>query len=356
MEAAYFAAAADTAEGIVQLLSVFPNEAATTELKDKATAIQKTLGLLTKFSHNILKESDAIMGLVDVGPQLKTVDQFLRSAQTLMALGEGDLFESTTMLPLKKLTSIANSLAELNRRCCVSLDAKVGASTKATTEDPFSRTDSERHLISQGAFGATYRTSNDSDGSTRAAKRLNLAMLRAIGITAETLTHECKFLESLSHPHISRYFTPVLSPSDSSFTVMMEYIEGSTLADKVTCNPSPTPGELINWTTQLTSALQHLHNKGLQHRDLKPENVKVTADGQVKIVDFRLACIAGTNGKLLAGGLTVYSSYEKIVGLPYDGRDDMWALGCILLELLTRSRYSISYTPAKYAHPVCVLC
>jgi hypothetical protein len=342
MEAGYFAAAANTAKGIVQLLSIFPNEAAPTELQDKATAVQVTLGLLAKFSHNILKESDAILELVDVGAQLKAVDQFLRSAQTLIAVGESDLFEGTTMLPLKKLTSIANSLVELNRRCCISLDARAAASNGAATEDQSSGSDSDRHLVSQGAFGATYRTFNDSDGSARAAKRLNLAMLRSIGITAETLTHECNFLENLSHPHISRYFTPVLSPSSSIFTVMMEYIEGRTLADKVTCNPSPTPGELIDWTAQLTSALQYLHGKGLQHRDLKPENVKLTADGQVKIVDLRLVCIAGTNGKLLAGGLTVYSSYEKLVGQPYDGRDDMWALGCILLELLTRARYSMS--------------
>jgi serine/threonine protein kinase len=341
MEAVYIAAAANTAEGIVQLLSVFPKEAATTELKDKATAVQMTFGLLAKFSHNILKESDAILELVDVGAQLKAVDQFLRSAQTLIAVRESDLFEGTTMLPLKKLTTIANSLAELNRRCCISLDARASASNGAAKEDLSSRADSERHLISRGAFGATYRTSNDSDGSTRAAKRLNLAMLRSIGIAVKALTHECKVLEGLAHTHIARYFAPVLSPSSELFTVMMEYIEGSTLVDKVTCNPSPTLGELIDWTTQLSSALQYLHDKGLQHRDLKPENVKVTANGQVKIVDLRLACIAGTNGKLLAGGLTVYSSYEKLVDLPYDGRDDMWALGCILLELLTRARYSM---------------
>jgi hypothetical protein len=350
MQATYFAAAANTTEGIVQLLSIFPNGA--TELKDKATAVQVTLGLLAKFSHDILKESDAILELVDVGAQLKAVDQFLRSAHTLIAVGESDLFEGTTMLPLKKLTTIASSLAELNRRCCVSLD---GASSKAT-EDTSSGSYSERQLISQGVFGATYRTSDDTDGSTRAAKRLNLAMLRSIGIAVEALTHECKVLEGLVHPHIARYCTPVLSPSSSIFTVMMEYIEGGTLADKVTCNPSPTPGKLIDWTTQLTTALQYLHGKGLQHRDLKPENVKLTADGQVKIVDLRLACIAGTNGRLLAGGLTLYSSYEKLVGLPYDGRDDMWALGCILLELLTRARYNMSYTPAKYARPICALC
>jgi hypothetical protein len=338
MEAAFIAAAANTAEGIVQLVSVFPNEAATTELKDKATAVQVTLGLLAKFSYNILKESDAILELVEVGAQLKSVDQFLRSAQTLIAVGDSDLFMGTTMLPLKKLTTIANALVELNHRCCVSLS---GASSKAATEETSSATYSELRLISQGAFGATYRTSNDSDGSTRAAKTLNLAMLCSIGITLEALTHECKVLEGLAHPHIARYFAPVLSRSSEFFTVMMEYIEGSTLVDKVTCNPSPTKTELIDWTTQMTTALQYLHNKGLQHRDLKPENVKVTANGQIKIVDLRLACIAGTNGRLLAGGLTLYSSYEKLVGLPYDGRDDMWALGCILLELLTRARYSM---------------
>jgi serine/threonine protein kinase len=106
----------------------------------------------------------------------------------------------------------------------------------------------------------------------------------------------------------------------------MELFEEGTLADKVTCVMVPSELEILE--------LSYMHVQGVLHRNLKPENLMLTRTGEVKLAGFELPCIR----TIPAAEYTVYTSFERTMGLPYDDRDDVWAVGCILLELLCRDR------------------
>jgi serine/threonine protein kinase len=85
-------------------------------------------------------------------------------------------------------------------------------------------------------------------------------------------------------------------------------------------------------------ALSYMHGENVLHRDLNPDNVMLTARSKVKIIGFGHACCVSEYAESTVGART-HASFQKLTGLKYDGRDDVWALGCILLELLLRTRY-----------------
>jgi hypothetical protein len=204
----------------------------------------------------------------------------------------------------------------------------------------------DRALISQGAFGAIYRMLDTNDGRVYAVKRIRLSSLTGRGVTLAALAQECAELQALPQSPIGYCLQTFLSKGDRYFNIVMELIEGSTLAEKITCAISPTEDVILDWTKQVTSALHHIHGKGVLHRNLTPENVMLTAAGEAKIVGLK------PHSLIDAGGVQcgAYTSYERAKGWQYDGRDDVWALGCIVLELLIRTRYeqalkSLALTP-----------
>ena len=148
----------------------------------------------------------------------------------------------------------------------------------------------------------------------------------------------------------------------------MEVVEGDTLQDRVRQHgtvPLPVPlEESLDIAKQICEALEHAHEKTVIHRDLKPANVKLTPEGKVKVLDFGLAkAFAGdgasgaapnqvldSNSPTLASlpeltasptlpgvilGTAAYMSPEQARGKTVDKRTDIWALGCVLYELLT---------------------
>ena len=135
----------------------------------------------------------------------------------------------------------------------------------------------------------------------------------------------------------------------------MELVEGETLADRVQRGPLPVD-EALPLARQIAEALDYAHEHGVLHRDLKPANIKVTPDGQVKVLDFGLAKALSPDGSALsqehsptitspaftqAGvllGTAAYMSPEQARGKTVDKRADIWAFGCVLYELLTGTR------------------
>jgi serine/threonine-protein kinase len=129
--------------------------------------------------------------------------------------------------------------------------------------------------------------------------------------------------------------------------LVMELVEGETLAEKIARGPLPL-GEALAIARQIAEALETAHEQAIVHRDLKPANIKITPDDSVKVLDFGLAkaletsrvsasptvTSAGTQSGVILG-TAAYMAPEQAKGKPADRRADIWALGCVLFETLT---------------------
>ena len=160
---------------------------------------------------------------------------------------------------------------------------------------------------------------------------------------------EAKVLASLNHPNIGGIYG--LEESDGIKALVLELVEGPTLADCIAQGPIPVD-EALPIAKQIAEALEAAHEAGVIHRDLKPANIKVREDGTVKVLDFGLAkplqptsdvelsqapTISLTAAPTQPGvimGTAAYMSPEQAVGRPADKRSDVWSFGVILFEML----------------------
>jgi eukaryotic-like serine/threonine-protein kinase len=165
---------------------------------------------------------------------------------------------------------------------------------------------------------------------------------------------EGRTLAALNHPNIANIYG--LEDTGDVRALVMELVEGPTLADRIVRGPVP-PAEAVSIARQIVDALDAAHERGIVHRDLKPANIKITPEGVVKVLDFGLAkaademarpdltqspTITGVNtrdGVIL--GTAAYMSPEQARGAVVDKRTDIWAFGCVLYEMLVgRSTFS----------------
>ena len=159
---------------------------------------------------------------------------------------------------------------------------------------------------------------------------------------------EAEVLASLNHPNIAAIYG--LEEAEGIRALVLELVEGPTLADRIKRGPIPLD-EALPITKQIAEALEAAHEAGVIHRDLKPANIKVRDDGTVKVLDFGLAKALDPNPEgdpsqsptLTAAatqmgvimGTAAYMSPEQARGKPVDKRADIWAFGCVLYEMLT---------------------
>jgi serine/threonine-protein kinase len=166
---------------------------------------------------------------------------------------------------------------------------------------------------------------------------------------------EAQVLASLNHPNIAHVYG--LEQSDGVQALVMELVEGPTLADRIAQGPIPVD-ESLRIAKQIAEALETAHEQGIIHRDLKPANIKLRRDGVVKVLDFGLAKALEpvspigadmtasptiTSPAMMTGvgvllGTAAYMSPEQARGRPVDKRTDIWAFGCVLYEMLTGTR------------------
>jgi Protein kinase domain/WD40-like Beta Propeller Repeat len=160
------------------------------------------------------------------------------------------------------------------------------------------------------------------------------------------LAREAKSLAALGHPNIGAIFG--LEERDGAVALILELVEGPTLAERLEDGPLPAP-EALAVARQIAEALQAAHDKGFVHRDLKPANIVLQTSPEgtphAKVLDFGLAKpLAGdaspraalsdtTEGRIL--GTPAYMSPEQARGLAVDRRTDIWAFGCVLFEMLS---------------------
>jgi serine/threonine protein kinase len=160
---------------------------------------------------------------------------------------------------------------------------------------------------------------------------------------------EAKVLASLNHPNIAAIYG--LEDSNGVRALVMEFVDGPTLAERIEKGPLPVD-EALPIAKQIAEALVYAHERGIIHRDLKPANVKITLDGTAKVLDFGLAKAleddfsatdistsptlshAATQAGILLG-TAAYMSPEQARGKKVDRRTDIWAFGAVLYEMLT---------------------
>ncbi len=161
------------------------------------------------------------------------------------------------------------------------------------------------------------------------------------------LQREAQVLASLNNPNIAQVFG--LEESDGRCCIAMEFVEGQTLQQRLKRGPVPMD-EGLTIAKQIAEALEAAHERGIIHRDLKPANIKLTGDGQVKVLDFGLAktvqeqqSVALSNSPTVVDatvsgvilGTAAYMSPEQAKGKAADRTSDVWAFGCVLYEMLT---------------------
>ena len=146
---------------------------------------------------------------------------------------------------------------------------------------------------------------------------------------------EAKAAAALNHPNIATIHA-IEESGDDTF-IVMEFIEGVELKDKI--KPGPVPiKETVNIAIQIADGLGAAHKKGIVHRDIKSQNIMVTGDGKVKIMDFGLAKVKGGTQLTKVGstvGTAAYMSPEQAKGEDVDHRTDIWSFGVVLYEMLT---------------------
>jgi serine/threonine-protein kinase len=202
--------------------------------------------------------------------------------------------------------------------------------------------------IGAGGMGEVYRATDTRLGRDVAIKVLPEALARDVERMAR-FEREAKLLASVNHPNIASIYG--LEESNGIRALVMELVEGVTLAERIKREPLPLV-EALPIGKQIAEALEYAHERGIIHRDLKPSNVMLRRDGQVKVLDFGMAkalegetseeetensptlsAMATRAGVLL--GTAAYMSPEQAQGKRVDRRADIWAFGCVLYEMLT---------------------
>jgi len=146
---------------------------------------------------------------------------------------------------------------------------------------------------------------------------------------------EAKAAAALNHTNIT--IIHAIEESEDQIFIVMEYIDGIELKDKIKSGPIPF-NESINIAAQIAEGLEAAHNKGIVHRDIKSQNIMITNDGKVKIMDFGLAKVKGGTQLTKIGstaGTAAYMSPEQTNGEEVDLRTDIWSFGVVFYEMIT---------------------
>ncbi len=203
--------------------------------------------------------------------------------------------------------------------------------------------------IGQGGMGEVYRAT-DTKLNRDVALKILPEQFASDSQRMARFQREAEVLASLDHPNIGQIYG--IEEAGQTKALVLQLIEGPTLADKIAQGPIPVE-DALKTALQIAEGLEAAHEKGVIHRDLKPANIKITPEGQVKILDFGLAkalegetppdsslsqsptlTAAATRAGVILG-TAAYMSPEQASGEATDKRADIWSFGVVLFEMLT---------------------
>src|ERR1051325_2504825 len=188
--------------------------------------------------------------------------------------------------------------------------------------------------IGRGGMGTVYRAHDDSLDRDVAIKVLNpelndpevVKRFRAEAVTGA----------KLDDPGIATIYE--LLPHEAQWLMVMEFVRGETLEKIVDRAGSFAPERAADVCTQVLTALGHAHRMGVVHRDLKPANLMMTESGAIKVMDFGIARVSGSDHLTHAGhmrGTPAYMAPEQVLGHEVDARADLYSMGVVLYRLVT---------------------
>jgi serine/threonine-protein kinase len=191
--------------------------------------------------------------------------------------------------------------------------------------------------LGAGGMGVVYKALDCKLERTVALKFLPADVAVSDG-DKENLLREARAASALDHPNIGVIYG-LEESGDHQVYIVMGYYEGETLAQKLSRGPIPLR-ESLDLAIQITSGLSAAHARNIVHRDVKPSNIIVTKDHIAKIVDFGLARVVASSRatqSLQVSGTLPYMAPEQVLGEPIGQCSDVWALGVILVQMVTGS-------------------
>lgn len=199
--------------------------------------------------------------------------------------------------------------------------------------------DGDNNILGVGGMGTVYNGIDTVTNDPVAIKELKLEVLHGSPEILERFEREADALRVLNHPNIVKVLASIAE--DDHHYIVMEYVTGGSLRDLIQSSGSLSIERVLEFSLDLADALTRAHRLKIIHRDIKPANVMIAEDGTPRLTDFGVARIDQktrmTETGMVVGTLS-YLSPEALDGSKPDERQDIWAFGIMLYEMLTGTR------------------
>ena len=191
-------------------------------------------------------------------------------------------------------------------------------------------------FLGEGGMGEVYRGVHAKLGRVAAIKVLNQSARREQGFV-DRFFNEARIQASLQHANVATLYD--FCEVQGQPCIIMEYVDGQTISERIEAYGAPLPlSETVYVFHKVCEAIDYVHRHGVIHRDIKSNNIKISTEGEVKLLDFGIAKGQGTQQITQVGsviGTLQYLAPELIRGGTADASGDIWALGVLLYEMVT---------------------